>query len=74
MTSGAEYVWNDNVNIEQEGIPDVSFTFKYQGFLRLIGKGMTPNELLRADFTFRVEFNPFSVSMEEIENVYCVPK
>ena len=73
LISGAEYVWNDNVGIFEMTIPEVSFTLQYQGFLRLIGKGKTPNELLRADFTFLVEFDPFSISVEDIQNISCVP-
>lgn len=71
LTSGAEYVWNDNVAIEIDDIPQVSFTFRQQGFLRLIGKGRTPNLLLRGEFVFRVDENGFF--FDGVENLSCVP-
>ena len=71
LNSGAEYVWNDTVAVEIEDIPEVSFSFRQQGFLRLIGKGRTPNLLLRGEFVFRFDSNGFF--FEGIENLSCVP-
>jgi hypothetical protein len=71
LSSGAEYVWNDTVAVEIEDLPPVSFSLRQQGFLRLIGKGQTPNLLLRGEFVFRIDST--GVFFDGIENLSCVP-
>lgn len=71
LISGAEYVWNDTVATEIEDLPEVSFSLRQEGFLRLIGKGRTPNLLLRGEFVFRIDST--GVFIESIENLSCVP-
>jgi hypothetical protein len=70
MTSGAEYIWNDTFETELEDIPEVSFTVRQSGFLRLIGKGRTPNALLK--FELHLRFNSDgSVDVDISDSTTC---
>lgn len=68
--SGAEYIWNDTFETELEDIPEVSFTVRQSGFLRLVGKGRTPNAMLRLDFFLRFNSDG-SVDVDFSETTTC---
>ena len=72
QTSGAEYVWNDSAFRVIEGTPG-SFSNQSTTFIRLIGKGNTPNELFESKFLLEVVFDPFEVNVEFTEDFRCLP-